>query len=120
MQFALTVAMRFKEICIKQEKKGLQKYGKPVDPLDGYDWLAMAEEEFVDGMKYMFAEREKRNIVLEQSLSKLVTVMENETLSSEAKAELEFVVESLHSLRWGYTIKPEEDTYSPEGKGGLR
>ena|SRR5690625_2599520 len=42
-----------------QEDKGIDKYGKPLDPLDNYDWLKMASEELVDAYKYLNAEQEK-------------------------------------------------------------
>lgn len=49
-----------------QERKGILKYGKPLDPLDNYNWLEMAAEEQVDGYKYLIAEMEKRKFVTER------------------------------------------------------
>lgn len=54
---------KFKEEAEAQELKGFDKYGKPLDPLDGYDWLAMASQELVDAFKYFEAERVKRKHV---------------------------------------------------------
>lgn len=56
----------FIEIANKQENKGVEKYGKPLDPLDNYCWLDMASEELVDGFKYLAAEREKRKFVVSE------------------------------------------------------
>lgn len=50
----------FGEVADSQEDKGIIKYGKPLDPLDDYDWLDMALEESVDGTKYLVAEKVKR------------------------------------------------------------
>ncbi|WP_277679240.1 hypothetical protein [Gracilibacillus dipsosauri] len=50
----------FQKVAESQEFKGLKKYGKPVYPLDNYDWLDMANEEIVDAFKYLHAERVKR------------------------------------------------------------
>lgn len=53
----------FTETARSQEQKGIEKYGRPLDPLDNYDWLKMAEEEMVDGYKYLAAEMEKRKYI---------------------------------------------------------
>lgn len=53
----------FTETAKKQEDKGIAKYGKPLDPLDNYDWLKMAKEEQVDGYKYLEAEIAKRKFI---------------------------------------------------------
>jgi len=54
---------KFAEKAKSQEEKGLVKYGKPLDPLDDYDWLEMANDEMVDGYKYLVAEKEKRKFI---------------------------------------------------------
>ena len=59
-----TVKQKFAEVADYQEGKGIIKYGKPLDPLDNYDWLDMAAEEQVDGYKYLIAEMEKRKFVV--------------------------------------------------------
>jgi len=53
----------FTEAANRQENKGVEKYGKPLDPLDNYDWLEMATEELVDGFKYLVAEQVKREFI---------------------------------------------------------
>lgn len=54
----------FIKVANSQERKGIEKYGKPLDALDNYDWLEMALEEQVDGTKYLVAEMEKRKFVV--------------------------------------------------------
>lgn len=54
----------FDRVAKEQEKKGIMKYGKALDPLDRYDWLEMAKEEQVDGFKYLQAEIEKRKFIV--------------------------------------------------------
>ncbi|MBN6206247.1 hypothetical protein JYK21_07270 [Ralstonia pickettii] len=61
----------FKKVAYTQEMKGIKKYGKPLDPMDNYDWLKMALEEQVDGTKYLVAEMEKRRFVVGR-LKKLI------------------------------------------------
>lgn len=50
----------FESVAKSQEEKGIAKYGKPLDPMDNYDWLEMANEELVDAYKYFMAEKVKR------------------------------------------------------------
>lgn len=54
----------FDRVARSQERKGVMKYGKALDPLDRYDWLNMVKEESVDGFKYLQAEIEKREFIL--------------------------------------------------------
>ncbi len=56
----------FIKVANSQERKGIEKYGKSLDPMDDYDWLEMALEEQVDGTKYLVAEMEKRKVVAER------------------------------------------------------
>ena len=56
----------FAKSATSQEEKGIQKYGKPLNPLDNYDWLEMAKEEQVDGFKYLEAEKVKRNYIAQE------------------------------------------------------
>lgn len=67
--------IKFIELANSQEQKGIEKYGKPLDPLDNYDWLQMALEEQVDGTKYLIAEMEKRKFVV----SKIRNLLEGRT-----------------------------------------
>ncbi|GGN64503.1 hypothetical protein [Oceanobacillus indicireducens] len=66
MEHLEKVNKKFSETAYLQEMKGIQKYGKPLDPMDNYDWLEMAAEEQVDGYKYLIAEMEKRKFVAER------------------------------------------------------
>jgi len=61
-----TTKKAFAEVSDLQEGKGIIKYGKPLDPLDNYDWLKMCLEEQVDGTKYLVAEMEKRKFVVDK------------------------------------------------------
>jgi hypothetical protein len=61
--FTRRVADRIENIMNEQDEKGIEKYGQPLDPMDNYDWLYMAEEELADALKYFNAEREKRDNV---------------------------------------------------------
>lgn len=62
----------FIKLARSQEKKGIKKYGHPLDPVESinpetgktYDWIEMIKEEFVDGFKYIEAERKYRNYVI--------------------------------------------------------
>lgn len=56
------------EKAIKQDEFGFKKYGQYLDPMDKYDWLNMAEEEAVDMLKYFHAERERRDVILSDTL----------------------------------------------------
>lgn len=64
----------FDYVANNQEKKGIAKYGKPLDPMDNYDWLQMANEELVDAYKYFMAEKVKRKYCIQMIRS----VIENE------------------------------------------
>ena len=50
----------------EQERKGIEKYGKPLEPMNNYDWLKMCVQEQVDGFKYLVAEQEKRRFVADK------------------------------------------------------
>lgn len=54
------------EVADSQEDKGIEKYGKPLNPLDDYDWLDMEFEELIDAAKYNRAEKVKRNYHVER------------------------------------------------------
>jgi len=58
---------KFNEGAKKQEDKGIEKYGQPLEPTDTkHDWLEMAIEEQVDGVKYLHAEQIKRKHITDQ------------------------------------------------------
>lgn len=61
-----------------QEEKGIKKYGKPLDPMDDYDWLDMATEELVDAFKYLEAEKVKRKAAI-YSIRELINNLDNST-----------------------------------------
>lgn len=54
------VKRRFNQVADEQERKGIRKYGQPLNPSDDYDWVDMTIEELVDATKYMLAEKHKR------------------------------------------------------------
>lgn len=56
----------FNKVAQSQELKGIEKYGKPLNPYDNYDWLKMTLEEQVDGTKYLVAEMEKRKFICDK------------------------------------------------------
>lgn len=61
---------KFKQINEAQEAKGLKKYGHEVKPLEPkWDWLEMAEQELVDGFKYLVAEKERRDFYIRLALT---------------------------------------------------
>lgn len=56
---------KFSDVAYTQELKGIDKYGNPLNPFEsGRDWLNMAIEEQVDGMKYLYAEMVKRRFAV--------------------------------------------------------
>lgn len=62
----------FTDVSYSQADKGINKYGKPLEPLDDYDWLSMAKEEAVDGYMYLEAEHQKRKFIV----SKIRTLLD--------------------------------------------
>ena len=85
-----TTKKAFAEVADSQECKGIEKYGKPLDPLDNYNWLKMAAEEQVDGYKYLVAEMEKRKFVV----NKIRNLLEGRTDAIHAE-EINFWLDEL-------------------------
>lgn len=56
--------LRVIEKAVSQDEFGLKKYNQYLNPMDGYDWLNMAFEEYVDLGKYIEAERYRRDVTL--------------------------------------------------------
>lgn len=56
--------LRVIEKSVSQDEFGLKKYNQYLNPMDNYDWLNMAFEEYVDLGKYIEAERYRRDITL--------------------------------------------------------
>lgn len=82
---------QFKQLAELQEQKGIKKYGQPLDPLDfNYDWLQMAEEEQVDGYKYLVAEQQKREFIIKKIL---MTISGN--VSDDVYDEITFWLDAL-------------------------
>ena len=86
------VVERFGRMAESQEQKGLQKYRQVLDPLDiRHDWLLMAEEELVDGYKYLNAERVRRAWIARaiddilQRAFVLLNELENDMMESAAE-----------------------------------
>lgn len=48
----------------KQDKFGLDKYGKALDYKDNYSWLNMAVEELADSLKYIQCEMDRKKEVI--------------------------------------------------------
>lgn len=82
--------VEFNRIANEQERKGILKYGQPVDPLEGRDRLSMTMEEMVDGIKYLVAEQEKRKFVVNKIRS-LLNYKEN----SVSKFEINYWLDVL-------------------------
>lgn len=70
------------------DEKGVVEYGKPLDPMDDYDWYDMAEEELADFLKYFNCERERRdrliNMVLKELQYAKIKIIEGEYISSHS------------------------------------
>lgn len=47
---------RVRALFVEREATGMQRYGKPLDPYDGRNWIAETREEIADGMVYITAE----------------------------------------------------------------
>lgn len=71
--FLAEVVSIFTSAAIKQEVKGLKRYGQTLDPLStqGFDWLEMAKEELVDAFKYLQAERVRRDVLITAAISQI-------------------------------------------------
>lgn len=70
--FLEKVISKFTKTAQSQEEKGIKKYGHEVQPMDvKHDWLNMAEEELIDGYKYLVAERERRDKILSDAIDLL-------------------------------------------------
>lgn len=81
---------KFAEVADLQEGKGIIKYGQPLDPLEGRDWLKMCLEEQVDGTKYLVAEMEKRKFIV----NKIRNLLEGRTDAIHAE-EINFWLDEL-------------------------
>lgn len=86
---------KFIQTANSQERKGIQKYGQPLNPLDDYDWLEMAIEEQTDGFKYLVAEQEKRKFVVGK-IRKLLEFKDNSVSRTEINHWLD-VLEGIKS-----------------------
>lgn len=82
-----------------QDEFGLEKYGKPLDPMDDYDWLDMAEQEIADMIKYFNCERERRDYFIGKVLKDLEAAW-HLTLNPDAK---NYIENSMAKL--GYLVK---------------
>lgn len=63
---SLSALYKFKEMLDYQNKKGLAKYGQPLNPMDNYDWTNMALEENIDQFQYLYAEQVKKKYVINE------------------------------------------------------
>ncbi|WP_051359543.1 hypothetical protein [Paucisalibacillus globulus] len=80
----------FQVIAKEQEEKGIVKYGKPLDPLDDYDWLDMAAEELVDGFKYLVAEKKNRQHIVNR-IRELIMLQESGWIKEEINSLLDML-----------------------------
>lgn len=91
--FTEIVVRELEQVMLKQDEKGMKKYGQALDPYDEkYDWLQMAEEELADMVKYFKAEQYKRDYVIR-------TVMKH----------IEHVQNHAETTRDNYTVNAMED-----------
>lgn len=60
--------LRVIEKAVSQDEFGFKKYDQYLNPMDSYDWLNMAFEEYVDLGKYIEAERYRRDAILSNVL----------------------------------------------------
>lgn len=112
--FFSEVVERFGKVATTQEEKGLQKYRQSLDPLDiRHDWLLMAEEELVDGYKYLNAERVRRAWVSREIQEHLqrVFVMLNEVENDMMESAAEWDDTELNSFHRQFD-KIKEPLYS--------
>lgn len=72
--FTETFLEEVEEVAVAQDEFGYKKYGKYLDPMDNYDWINMATEEYVDLGKYLAAEKYRRDIVLNTMLDRLEVI----------------------------------------------
>lgn len=84
------VKRQFVYVANQQERKGIEKYGKPLNPSDDYDWVDMAIEELVDATKYMLAEKHKR-----QEKEELHNFIANKVRRLTDDPEIEFWMDKL-------------------------
>jgi|GEM_PF-2936810 hypothetical protein len=97
--FLEKVIDQFADTATSQEKKGIEKYGHELQPMDPkWDWLAMAKEEFVDGFKYLAAEQERRNELIKEIKFKIIGAMNHNT-SAAVNLYLTEALEGLKRLR---------------------
>lgn len=74
--FLEKVVAVFSRTARSQELKGIEKYGHELQPMDRkWDWLEMAQEELVDGFKYLVAERERRDELIGEVESRIKAAM---------------------------------------------
>lgn len=94
-EFLEFVNSSFKKAATGQELKGISKYGVPLNPMSDYDWLNMAEEEQIDGYKYLVAEREKRDKTLQAVLNIIDILKEDHPESISHFTFMENLLKSL-------------------------
>lgn len=77
LPFTKLVAEEITAKMIQQDDKGIEKYGKSLDPMDSnYDWLCMAEEEVADMLKYFKAEQVRRDKIIQEIEHDLETIQQ--------------------------------------------
>ena len=54
-----TITDQVIDIIHQRESKGMERYGHPIDPFDGREWIDEAIEECADQLQYLVAFREQ-------------------------------------------------------------
>lgn len=101
LPFTAQVIESLREVMIKQDEKGLEKYGKPLNPEDeNYDWLEMTIEELADALKYLESEAQKKKLKTEL-LEKVSTVLKNQLEPNKQQidvVQIQFALDLVDSI----------------------
>lgn len=98
----------FNNISDKQDEKGLKKYGKPINPLDDYNWNDMAIEELVDSIKYVVANKKKTELTIDKVVKELEAIRYDILFGEKVNkngtsVNLSYCIEQLNKLKGGRT-----------------
>lgn len=88
--FTKVVIEELEKTMVKQDEKGMEKYGQALDPMDTkYNWLQMAEEELADLSKYFKAEQHKRDTIIQIVLEHVKNIERHAKLMKDSYTESE-------------------------------
>lgn len=82
--------INLEKTLVKQDQKGIKKYGVPLNPNDDYNWGKMADEEMADYLKYRECERQEKV----QAIKLLKSALKQESVSTINQ----YVVEALYLM----------------------